>query len=50
VLDLIERSVGERVTISHACGLGRRTPEAAGRALARLAELPEAAASRYANV
>lgn len=49
VLDLIERSVGERVAISHACGLGRRTPEAAERALARLAELPQAAASRYAD-
>jgi hypothetical protein len=48
VLDLIERSVGERVTISHACGLGRRTPEAAERALARLAELPQAAAARHA--
>jgi hypothetical protein len=50
VLDLIERSVGERVTISHACGLGRRTPEAAERALARLAELPHAAATRFAKV
>jgi hypothetical protein len=48
VLDLIERSVGERVAISHACGLGRRPPEAAERALARLAELPQAAAARYA--
>ena len=48
VLDLIERSVGERVAVSHACGLGRRTPEAAERALERLAELPRAAAERYA--
>jgi hypothetical protein len=50
VLDLIERSVGERVAISHACGLGRRTPEAAERALERLAVLPRAAAERYAAV
>jgi hypothetical protein len=37
--DLIERTAGREVAISHSCGLGRRSPESAERALARLAEL-----------
>lgn len=46
VLETIERSVGRPVGLSHACGLGRRTPEDADRALARLAELAAAADRR----
>ena len=37
--DLIERVAGVPVMVSHACGLGRRTPEAAERALRRVADL-----------
>jgi hypothetical protein len=39
IVELIERGVGGPVAISHSCGLGRRTPEAAERALWRVAEL-----------
>ena len=39
VRDLIERTVGAPVMVSHACGLGRRSPEAAERALRRVADL-----------
>ena len=39
VRDLIERIVGAPVMVSHACGLGRRSPEAAERALRRVADL-----------
>ena len=39
VLELIERHVGAPVGVSHSCGLGRREPEAAERALWRVAEL-----------
>jgi hypothetical protein len=39
VVELIERTVGGPVGISHSCGLGRREPEAAERALWRVAEL-----------
>lgn len=38
--------LGRPVGLSHACGLGRRTPEDADRALARLAELAAAADRR----
>jgi hypothetical protein len=43
VLGLIEAAVGGPVAVSHSCGLGRRTPDAAGRALARAAELSSGA-------
>jgi hypothetical protein len=36
---LIERIAGLPEVVSHACGLGRRTPEAAERALHRVADL-----------
>jgi hypothetical protein len=39
IVELIERRVGGPVAISHSCGLGRRSPEAAERALWRVAEL-----------
>jgi hypothetical protein len=39
IVELIERGVGGPVGISHSCGLGRRSPEAAERALWRVAEL-----------
>ena len=39
LLDLVERCVGRTVDVSTSCGLGRRTPEAAARALDRIAEL-----------
>jgi hypothetical protein len=39
VQQLIERSVGAPVAVSTACGLGRRSPEAAERALTRVREL-----------
>ena len=41
VQELIERSVGAPVDVSTSCGLGRRRPEAAARALARIGELTE---------
>jgi hypothetical protein len=41
ILETIERLVGAPVGISTSCGLGRRTPEAAARALARIAELTD---------
>jgi hypothetical protein len=39
ILELIERCLGRPVDVSTSCGLGRRTPEAAARALDRIAEL-----------
>jgi len=39
VQELVERSLGGPVGVSTSCGLGRRTPEAAGRALERVREL-----------
>jgi hypothetical protein len=39
IVELIEHGVGGPVGISHSCGLGRRSPEAAERALWRVAEL-----------
>jgi hypothetical protein len=42
VRELIERSVGGAVDVSTSCGLGRRSPDAAARALARVRELTEA--------
>jgi hypothetical protein len=42
VLELIERAVGGPVGISNSCGLGRREPKAAERALWRIAELASA--------
>jgi hypothetical protein len=42
VLELIERSLGGTVGVATSCGLGRRTPEQAHRALARVAELADA--------
>jgi hypothetical protein len=41
IRELIERSVGGRVDVATSCGLGRRSPEAAVRALARVRELTE---------
>jgi hypothetical protein len=39
IVQLIDELVGRRVGISTSCGLGRRTPDAAARALVRISEL-----------
>jgi hypothetical protein len=38
-VSLLDELIGGRVGVSASCGLGRRTPEAAARALDRIREL-----------
>jgi hypothetical protein len=39
LVQMIDRLIGDRAGVSTSCGLGRRTPEAAARALTRIGEL-----------
>ena len=41
IQQVIERSIGGPAAVSTSCGLGRRTPEAAQRALMRIRELAD---------